>query len=225
MEKLFIRLQHTNRQIGSFRLKFNRQFLFLTWPKQSQYGALTYTYLFVSLRHWSSFFFVAGLPVFGISLAWVEHLRALFQFWSDHILHCHLQWGKLKQPFPFFLWITNREFFNELDMISVSFYVTVCHLRVYLRHYMVAVGMFYFSLRSISFWEWKKNRNRIDFALALWLVQKTHVTMQSEAKLKLIMTWSPWFSRALGTLGVLPQSIATSSKCFSFFWLLGRFWF
>ena len=156
MEKLFIRLQHTNRQIGSFRFKFNRQFLFLTWPKQSQYGALTYTYLFVSLRHWSSFFFVAGLPVFGISLAWVEHLRALFQFWSDHILHCHLQWGKLKQPFPFFLWIANREFFNELDMISVSFYVTVCYLRVYLRHYMVAVGMFYFSLRSISFWEWKK---------------------------------------------------------------------
>ena len=103
------------------------------------------------------------------------------------------------------LWITNREFFNELDMISVSFYVTVCHLLIYLRHCMVVVGMFYFSLRSISFWEWKKKtRNCIDFSLALWLVQKTHVTKQSEAKLKLIMTWSPWFSRALGTLGVLP---------------------
>ena len=50
----------------------------------------------------------------------------------------------------------------------------------------------------------KKTRNCIDFSLALWLVQKTHVTKQSEAKLKLIMTWSPWFSRALGTLGVLP---------------------
>ena len=50
----------------------------------------------------------------------------------------------------------------------------------------------------------KKNWICIDFALALWLVQKTHVTKQSDAKLKLIMTWSPWFSRALGTLVVLP---------------------
>ena len=60
---------------------------------------LLFIYLFVSLRHWSSFFFVAGWQTFGISLAWVEHLRALFQFWSDNILHCHLDWGKLKQPF------------------------------------------------------------------------------------------------------------------------------
>ena len=36
----------------------------------------------------------------------------------------------------------------------------------------------------------KKNRICIDFALALWLVQKTHVTKQSDAKLKLIMTCS-----------------------------------
>ena len=93
------KMQNTNRQIGRFRFKFNRQFFFLTWPKQSQHGALTYTYLFVSLRHWSSFFFVAGWQTFGISLAWVEHLRALFQFWSDNILHCHLDWGKLKRPF------------------------------------------------------------------------------------------------------------------------------
>ena len=34
--------------------------------------------------------------------------------------------------------------------------------------------------------------------------QKTHVTKQLDAKLKLNMTWSPWFSRALGTLVVLP---------------------
>ena len=60
---------------------------------------LLFIYLFVSLRHWSSFFFVAGWQTFGISLAWVEHLRALFQFWRDNILHCHLDWGKLKQPF------------------------------------------------------------------------------------------------------------------------------
>ena len=38
--------------------------------------------------------------------------------------------------------------------------------------------------------EKKKNRICIDFALALWLVQKTHVTKQSDAKLKLIMTCS-----------------------------------
>ena len=60
---------------------------------------LLFIYLFVSLRHWLSFFFVTGWQTFGISSAWVEYLRALFQFWSDYILHCHLEWGKLKQPF------------------------------------------------------------------------------------------------------------------------------
>ena len=204
MEKLFIRLQNTNRQIGSFRFKFNRQFLFLTWPKQSQYGALTYTYLFVSLRHWSSFFFVAGRLAFGISLAWVEHLRALFQSWRDHILHCHLEWGKLKQPFPFFYELLIESFSTKLTWflfpsmlqfaISLSIYgiawlLSVCSISV---------------LDQFLFESGKKNWNCIDFSLALWLVQKTHVTKQSEAKLKLIMTWSPWFSRALGTLGVLP---------------------
>ena len=158
MEKLFIRLQNTNRQIGSFRFKFNRQFLFLTWPKQSQYGALTYTYLFVSLRHWSSFFFVAGLQVFGISLAWVEHLRALFQFWSDHILHCHLEWGKLKQPFPFFYELLIESFSTNLTWFL---FPSMLQFAIFLFIYGIAwllqvCFMFYFSLRSISFWDWKK---------------------------------------------------------------------
>ena len=63
-----------------------------------------FSYSIVSLRHWSSFFPVIGWNAFGISLAWVEHLRALFQFWSDDILHCHLERGKLKQPFLFFFY-------------------------------------------------------------------------------------------------------------------------
>ena len=171
--------------------------------------------LFVSLRHWSSSFFVAGWQAFGISLAWVEHLRALFQFWSDHILHCHLEWGKLKQPFPFFffLWITNREFFNELDMISVSFYVTVCLLRVYLRHCMVAVGMFYFSLRSISFWEWKKKPKLHWFFLGSVIGPENsrHYAIRDKIKTNhdLVALVFPRFRH---------------SRCLSLFWLLGRFW-
>ena len=138
-------MQNTNRQIGRFRFKFNHQFLFLTWPKQSQHGALTYTYLFVSLRHWSSFFFVAGWQAFGISLAWVEHLRALFQFWSDHILHCHLEWGKLKQPFPFFyellivsfstnltwfLFPSMLQFSISLSIYGIAWLLSVCSISV-----------------------------------------------------------------------------------------------
>ena len=112
------------------------------------------SYSIVSLRHWSSFFPVIGWKAFGISLAWVEHLRALFQFWSDNILHCHLERGKLKQPFLFFfLSNTSREFFNELNMISVSFDVIVSRLFNYLHHWMVAVGMFCLIHTAISIWE------------------------------------------------------------------------
>ena len=74
------------------------------------------SYSVVSLRHWSSwsFFPVIGWKAFGISLAWVEHLRALFQFWSDNILHCHLERGKLKQPFLFFYQILVESFSTNL---------------------------------------------------------------------------------------------------------------
>ena len=139
------------------------------------------------LVYWSSFFFVAGWQAFGISLAWVEHIPALFQFWSDDILHCHLGGGKLKQPF--FLWITKKEFFNKFNLISVSFYVTVCRLLTYRGHCMVAFGMFYFSLKAISFWEWKKKTPKLDwFCLGSVIVQKSHAIKQSDAKLKLITT-------------------------------------
>lgn len=112
------------------------------------------SYSIVSLRHWSSFFPVIGWKAFGISLAWVERLRALFQFWSDDILHCHLERGKLKQPFLFFfLSNTSREVFNELNMISVSFDVIVSRLFNYLHHWMVAVGMFCLIHTAISIWE------------------------------------------------------------------------
>ena len=113
-----------------------------------------FSYSIISLRHWSSFFPVIGWKAFGISLAWVEHLRALFQFWSDDILHCHLERGKFKQPFLFFfLSNTSREFFNELNMISVSFDVIVSRLFNYLHHWMVAVGMFCLIHTAISIWE------------------------------------------------------------------------
>ena len=139
------------------------------------------SYSIVSLRHWSSwsFFPVIGWKAFGISLAWVEHLRALFQFWSDNILHCHLERGKLKQPFLFFLSNTSREFFNELNMISVSFDVTVSRLFNYLHHWMVAVGMFCLFIQQFLFES-----------------RETHATNKSDAKLKPITTWSPAFSRA-----------------------------
>ena len=170
--------------ICGFRFK-STIFLFDSTQTVAAWGVdFLFNYLLV---YWSSFFFVAGWQAFGISLAWVEHIPALFQFWSDDILHCHLGGGKLKQPF--FLWITKKEFFNKFNLISVSFYVTVCRLLTYRGHCMVAFGMFYFSLKAISFWEWKKKtRNWIDFALALWLVQKSHATKQSDAKLKLITT-------------------------------------
>ena len=151
-KKRLIWLQNTNHQI---KLWFSLQidnFSFWFEPVAGWSVDFLFNYLLV---YWSSFFFVAGWQAFGISLAWVEHIPALFQFWSGDILHCHLGGGKLKQPF--FLRITKKEFFKEFNLISVSFHVTVCRLLTYCEHCMVAFGMFYFSLKAISFWEWKKN--------------------------------------------------------------------
>ena len=75
-----------------------------------------------------------------------------------------------------------------------------------------------------------ENRKRLEIALilhyfALWLVQKTHATNQSDAKLKPITTWSPAFSRALVTLVVFTLNSRCLFKVFFLFsdwlsWLL-----
>ena len=138
------------------------------------------------LVYWSSFFFVAGWQAFGISLAWVEHIPALFQFWSDDILHCHLGGGKLKQPFfyellrksfstnlTWFLFPSMLQFAAFLLIASIAWLLSVCSISV---------------LKQFLFESGKKTRNWIDFALALWLVQKPHAAKQQDAKLKLITT-------------------------------------
>ena len=140
------------------------------------------------LVYWSSLFFVAGWQAFGISLAWVEHIPALFQFWSGDILHCHLGGGKLKQPFFFyellrksfsknltwFLFPSMLQFAVSLLIASIVWLLSVCSISV-LKQFLFESGK-------------KKPRNWIDFALALWLVHKSHATKQSDAKLKLITT-------------------------------------
>ena len=70
-----------------------------------------------------------------------------------------------------------------------------------------------------------ESRKRLEIALilhyfALWLVQKTHATNQSDAKLKPITTWSPAFSRALVTLVVFNLNSRCLFKVF-FFFLIG----
>ena len=75
-----------------------------------------------------------------------------------------------------------------------------------------------------------ESRKRLEIALilhyfALWLVQKTHTTNQSDAKLKPITTWSPAFSRALVTLVVFNLNSRCLFKVFFLFsdwlsWLL-----
>ena len=95
------------------------------------------------LVYWSSLFFVAGWQAFGISLAWVEHIPALFQFWSDDILHCHLGGGKLKQPFfyellrksfstnlTWFLFPSMLQFAAFLLITSIAWLLSVCSISV-----------------------------------------------------------------------------------------------
>ena len=75
-----------------------------------------------------------------------------------------------------------------------------------------------------------ESRKRLEIALilhyfALWLVQKTHATNQSDAKLKPITTWSPAFSRALVILVVFTLNSRCLFKVFFLFsdwlsWLL-----
>ena len=95
------------------------------------------------LVYWSSLFFVAGWQAFGISLAWVEHIPALFQFWSGDILHCHLGGGKLKQPFfyellrksfstnlTWFLFPSMLQFAAFLLIASIAWLLSVCSISV-----------------------------------------------------------------------------------------------
>ena len=75
-----------------------------------------------------------------------------------------------------------------------------------------------------------ESRKRLEIPLilhyfALWLVQKTQATNQSDAKLKPITTWSPAFSRALVTLVVFNLNSRCLFKVFFLFsdwlsWLL-----
>ena len=88
---MFIWPQNKNREICGFRFK-SPIFLFdSTQTVAAQSVGFLSNYLLV---YWPSFFVVAGWQAFGISLARVEHIQALFQFWSVYILHCHLGWGK-----------------------------------------------------------------------------------------------------------------------------------
>ena len=192
--------------VSEVQIQSSTFFFYSSWrPKQSQLEVLTF-YLFIylcgSLRHWSSLFFVAGWLAFGICLALVEQLRGLIQFCSGNILHYHLEMGKFKQTFLFykvlvesfstnltwFLFPSMLQFLSFVIIYAVEWCLSVCSVSV-LEKFLV------------------ESRKRLEIALilhyfALWLVQKTHATNQSDAKLKPITTWSPTFSRALVTLVV-----------------------
>ena len=126
--------------ICGFRFK-STIFLFDSTQTVAAWGVdFLFNYLLV---YWSSFFFVAGWQAFGISLAWVEHIPALFQFWSDDILHCHLGGGKLKQPFfyellrksfstnlTWFLFPSMLQFAAFLLIMSIAWLLSVCSISV-----------------------------------------------------------------------------------------------
>ena len=79
---MFIWPQNKNREICGFRFK-SPIFLFdSTQTVAARSVGFLSNYLLV---YWPSFFVVAGWQAFGISLARVEHIQALFQFWSVYI--------------------------------------------------------------------------------------------------------------------------------------------
>ena len=207
-------------------------FFYSSWrPKQSQLEALTF-YLFIYLfiymvvyvtdhrcfssqgdwrlaypwLWWSSFEVLSNFVVviYYITIwKWVNSNK-LFFFYKVLVesFSTNLTW---------FLFPSMLQFLSFVIIYAVEWCLSVCSVSV-LEKFLV------------------ESRKRLEIALilhyfALWLVQKTHATNQSDAKLKPITTWSPAFSRALVTLVVFNLNSRCLFKVFFLFsdwlsWLL-----